>query len=80
MIMKNHTKFKHSSNVNIKARNYRLYYGWVSLPPYCAVNLEVLQLEQLNEQCYGGRIRMKTVGLMHLEFPDLINSRHDIQK
>lgn len=46
--------------------------------PYWAANLAILYPE-LNEQCYGRRIRMKTVGLVHSTFHDFINKRRGIQ-
>lgn len=58
---------------------YRPFYGRVSVLPCWGVNLAVFYLEQLSEQCYGGRIHMKTVELVHSEFPDFICLSQGIQ-
>lgn len=50
------------------------------MPPCWAVNLAVFYLEQLSEQCYGGRIHKKTVWFVHSEFPDFISLSQGIQK
>lgn len=42
--------------------------------------LVIYYFQQLNEQCYGRRIRMKTVWLVHSTFQELIDSLRDVQK